>query len=94
MPADLASPLPSLLAVCSGAFSSVHKAYDRNTKQKVAVKCVRKFELNSQQVRLPFLPLFPLAPSIPLLCPECSVFVSAFVPSFLVMMPLGAALCP
>lgn len=35
----------------SGAFSNVYKAYDRVAKRKVAIKCVRKYELNSSQVR-------------------------------------------
>ena len=34
-----------------GAFSNVYKAVDRKTGQKVAVKVVRKYELNSTQVR-------------------------------------------
>ena len=33
-----------------GAFSNVYKARDRQTGQKVAVKVVRKYELNSNQV--------------------------------------------
>jgi len=33
----------------SGAFSNVYKAQDLKTGQKVAIKVVRKFELNSQQ---------------------------------------------
>ncbi|EGG08813.1 uncharacterized protein MELLADRAFT_52101 [Melampsora larici-populina 98AG31] len=32
-----------------GAFSNVYKAIDRRTNQKVAIKCVRKFELNRNQ---------------------------------------------
>lgn len=35
-----------------GAFSNVYKAVDRKTGQKVAVKVVRKYELNSTQVRI------------------------------------------
>lgn len=35
-----------------GAFSNVYKAVERKTGRKVAVKVVRKFELNSSQVRL------------------------------------------
>lgn len=34
-----------------GAFSNVYKARDRQTGQKVAIKVVRKYELNSNQVR-------------------------------------------
>ena len=34
-----------------GAFSNVYKAVERKTGQKVAVKVVRKYELNSSQVR-------------------------------------------
>jgi serine/threonine protein kinase len=37
-----------------GAFSNVYKAVERKTGRKVAVKVVRKYELNSSQVR----PLF------------------------------------
>ncbi|KAH9814539.1 kinase-like domain-containing protein [Melampsora americana] len=32
-----------------GAFSNVYKAIDRRSNQKVAIKCVRKFELNRNQ---------------------------------------------
>lgn len=39
------------LAFVSGAFSNVYKAIDRRNNTKVAIKCVRKFELNSNQVR-------------------------------------------
>jgi len=39
----------------SGAFSNVYKAIDRMTGLKVAVKVVRKYELNSSQVRALFL---------------------------------------
>ncbi len=35
-----------------GAFSNVYKARDRQTGQKVAIKVVRKYELNSNQVRI------------------------------------------
>ncbi|CDR98814.1 hypothetical protein [Sporisorium scitamineum] len=35
-----------------GAFSNVYKARDRQTGQKVAIKVVRKYELNSNQDRL------------------------------------------
>lgn len=35
-----------------GAFSNVYKARDRQTGQKVAIKVVRKYELNSNQVSL------------------------------------------
>lgn len=35
---------------CSGAFSNVYKARDRKTGLKVAIKVVRKYELNSNQV--------------------------------------------
>lgn len=41
----------------SGAFSNVYKAIDRETGQKVAVKVVRKYELNSNQVSVSI--LFP-----------------------------------
>lgn len=34
-----------------GAFSNVYKAVDRKSGQKVAVKVVRKYELNQSQVR-------------------------------------------
>lgn len=34
-----------------GAFSNVFKAIERKTGRKVAVKVVRKYELNSSQVR-------------------------------------------
>jgi serine/threonine protein kinase len=34
-----------------GAFSNVYKAFEKATGQKVAVKVVRKYELNSSQVR-------------------------------------------
>jgi serine/threonine protein kinase len=33
-----------------GAFSNVYKAIERKTGRKVAVKVVRKYELNSSQV--------------------------------------------
>ena len=36
-----------------GAFSNVYKAYDRLNGRKVAIKCVRKYELNHNQVSLP-----------------------------------------
>jgi serine/threonine protein kinase len=39
-----------LLSFSSGAFSNVYKARDRKTGQKVAIKVVRKYELNSNQV--------------------------------------------
>ena len=49
-----------------GAFSNVYKAIERKTGRKVAVKVVRKYELNSSQVRLVFmLVLF----SYHILCP-------------------------
>lgn len=35
-----------------GAFSNVYKAIERKTGRKVAVKVVRKYELNSSQVRI------------------------------------------
>jgi serine/threonine protein kinase len=35
-----------------GAFSNVYKAVERKTGRKVAVKVVRKYELNSSQVRI------------------------------------------
>lgn len=38
----------------SGAFSNVYKARDRRTGQKVAIKVVRKYELNSNQVSKKF----------------------------------------
>ena len=48
-----------------GAFSNVYKAIERKSGRKVAVKVVRKYELNSSQVRplaqtnlFYFLPLF------------------------------------
>lgn len=34
-----------------GAFSNVYKAAERKSGQKVAVKVVRKYELNQSQVR-------------------------------------------
>lgn len=34
-----------------GAFSNVYKAVERKSGQKVAVKVVRKYELNQSQVR-------------------------------------------
>ncbi|PFH52518.1 hypothetical protein AMATHDRAFT_1925 [Amanita thiersii Skay4041] len=43
----------SLMAV-SGAFSNVYKATDLTTKHKVAVKVVRKYELNASQVGVVF----------------------------------------
>jgi serine/threonine protein kinase len=53
-----------------GAFSNVYKAVDRKTGQKVAVKVVRKYELNSTQVRITFykypLHSFLLHPSSPM----------------------------
>ncbi len=39
-----------------GAFSNVYKARDRQTGQKVAIKVVRKYELNSNQVGTPRFP--------------------------------------
>jgi serine/threonine protein kinase len=38
----------------SGAFSNVYKAIDKGTQQKVAIKVVRKRELNHSQVRALF----------------------------------------
>jgi serine/threonine protein kinase len=35
-----------------GAFSNVYKAVERKSGRKVAVKVVRKYELNSSQVRI------------------------------------------
>jgi len=35
-----------------GAFSNVYKAIEKATGKKVAVKVVRKYELNSSQVRI------------------------------------------
>jgi len=32
-----------------GAFSNVYKALDKRSNKKVAIKCVRKFELNHSQ---------------------------------------------
>ena len=53
-----------------GAFSNVYKAVDRKTGQKVAVKVVRKYELNSTQVRITFYEYHPhhflLHPSSPM----------------------------
>jgi hypothetical protein len=40
-----------LLFFHSGAFSNVYKAYDTKMDRMVAVKVVRKFELNAHQVR-------------------------------------------
>lgn len=40
-----------LLLFHSGAFSNVYKAYDTKMDRMVAVKVVRKFELNAHQVR-------------------------------------------
>lgn len=37
-----------------GAFSNVYKAIERKTGRKVAVKVVRKYELNSSQVSVAF----------------------------------------
>lgn len=42
----------TLLPSFSGAFSNVYKAMDRRANSRVAIKCVRKFELNHSQVRL------------------------------------------
>ncbi|KNZ56215.1 uncharacterized protein VP01_2468g5 [Puccinia sorghi] len=36
-----------------GAFSNVYKALDKRSSQKVAIKCVRKFELNRNQISKP-----------------------------------------
>lgn len=44
----------SISSFFSGAFSNVYKAKDRRTGQKVAIKVVRKYELNSNQVGTPF----------------------------------------
>lgn len=44
--ADISHP-----TTLSGAFSNVYKAIDRRSNSKVAIKCVRKFELNHSQVR-------------------------------------------
>lgn len=45
-------PMPLSHLFLSGAFSNVYKAIDRRTNSKVAIKCVRKFELNHSQVGL------------------------------------------
>ena len=37
-------------AFISGAFSNVYKAMDRETKEWVAIKIVRKYELSPHQV--------------------------------------------
>lgn len=51
--------------ICSGAFSNVYKAIDKRSNKKVAIKCVRKFELNHSQVRpAPSDSLFVLPSSI------------------------------
>lgn len=39
-----------LFSFPSGAFSNVYKAFDLDTKREVAVKAVRKLELNQAQV--------------------------------------------
>jgi serine/threonine-protein kinase RCK2 len=57
-----------------GAFSNVYRARDTQTNTEVAIKVVRKFEMNSNQVcssaiRLPaILSLSLLAPPFPLYC--------------------------
>ncbi len=64
-----------------GAFSNVYKARDRQTGQKVAIKVVRKYELNSNQVGAPLHFRFRL----PLVCRAFSCFLAPFpfvVPSF------------
>jgi hypothetical protein len=64
-----------------GAFSNVYKARDRQTGQKVAIKVVRKYELNSNQVGAPLHFRFR-----PPLVVSCFLVLSApspsFVPSF------------
>lgn len=47
-----------------GAFSNVYKALEKKTGRKVAVKVVRKYELNSSQVRNRF------PPSVYIFCPR------------------------
>ncbi|EJU06270.1 Pkinase-domain-containing protein [Dacryopinax primogenitus] len=47
-----------------GAFSNVYKAVDLTTSQKVAVKVVRKFELNSTQARKHLNPQFKKRPRV------------------------------
>ena len=42
-----------------GAFSTVYKAFDRQTKNYVAVKVVRKYELNKAEVRMGVLMFLP-----------------------------------
>lgn len=51
-----------------GAFSNVYKALERKTGRKVAVKVVRKYELNSSQVRIVSFYLLSLVCS---LLPSC-----------------------
>ena len=65
-----------------GAFSNVYKARDKKTGQKVAIKVVRKYELNSNQVsiRFSFLP-FSLSFPSPLLAPVSSFRFFFFLPS-------------
>jgi hypothetical protein len=52
------NPMPSyfLLSLSSGAFSNVYKAYDTKNDRLVAVKVVRKFDMNAQQVCLRLYP--------------------------------------
>lgn len=60
----------TLLLFSSGAFSNVYKAYDTKMDRLVAVKVVRKFELNAHQVTILYfssrvpspLPLHSFAP--------------------------------
>lgn len=47
-----------------GAFSNVYKALEKKTGRKVAVKVVRKYELNSSQVRKRFPPSVYTIPGI------------------------------
>ena len=42
----------------SGAFSNVYKAYDTKNDRLVAVKVVRKYDMNAQQVCLWLYPAF------------------------------------
>jgi len=45
----LPSNLELLTKMGDGAFSNVYKAYDKLSKRKVAIKCVRKYELSNNQ---------------------------------------------
>lgn len=48
--------LNTLFLASSGAFSNVYKAYDTKNDRLVAVKVVRKFDMNAQQVCLKLYP--------------------------------------